>query len=613
MCGINGITWRDEELILRMNGAIRHRGPDGTGRFVDDHVSLGHNLLAITDTPANSAQPVVSSDGRYVLVYNGEIYNYRALRDDLRREGDEFITDADTEMLFAGLVRHGSAFLEQLDGMYAIAFYDARAGTLLMARDPAGIKPLYWSVGSRGLVFSSELRGLFAAGIPRTLDATAAELYLALGYVPGPGTLVAGVCKLCPGQYLQYRLDGCTVTTGWTGRWRDRDLPDVTGDINAVIRQTVGASARSQTMGLRPFGLYLSGGLDSGIILHEMTSGSGPKFKTYTTRFEVPAGLARDFNEDADVARRLCGDYGVEHRELVVRADEYAEAYEAAVQAIEEPRWNPGIGAYWLLAREAAKDIVVVLNGSGGDELFFGYPKYLESRRISERYARYPRIFVDLWYTASALHKGRVPIGRLLHLSEPLQRWAYLNRISDRGAFAAIVDALQSVDYPALRRPLADAENAVAELDRLFWLADEEYIRTDKISMHFGMEGRFPLMGRDVVRLANATPSEVKLRVGTTKHLLRQAYRGHLPDYVVNKAKTGWKAPVGHWMGGPFGELVRQALSAEYYGGLEGFIDPGAVRTRFVDGVGHFSTRTMKNFLPVVALQIWARHFNITG
>jgi asparagine synthase (glutamine-hydrolysing) len=605
MCGINGLSFPDKDLILRMNGAIRHRGPDGTGCFIDERVSLGHNLLAITEVPANSGQPVVSDD--FVMLYNGEIYNYRILREELSREGDRFMTDSDTEVLFAGLARHGERFFERLDGMFAVAWYDRRADTLVLARDPAGIKPLYWSVSPRGLIFSSELRGMFAAGADRVLDAQAVDLYLALGYVPGPSTLVAGIRKVCPGQYLRYHVVSGTCTTEWIQASRDAVLQ---GNVSEQVRTTIGASARGQTMGLRPFGLYLSGGLDSSILLHEIAHGTDRAFKTYTTRFDISGG---DFNDDADLAQRLCTEYGVEHDELLVREDEYADAYVHALAAIEEPRWNPSIGAYWLLAGRAAKDITVVLNGSGGDELFFGYPRYRESRHMSDRYARYPQRLVDLWYTVAALRRGRISLGRMMHLNRPLERWAYLNRITDRGSFTAIVEALGRAGYPSVQEPLADIENAVAELDRLFWLADEEYIRTDKLSMQVGMEGRFPLMGREVIALANALPSAMKLREGTSKSVLREAYRGHLPEYIINKKKTGWRAPVAHWMQGKFGMLVKESLSEQFYSGLHGILDGDAIRKKNLDGVTHFSIRTMKSFLPAAALQIWAREFKITS
>lgn len=593
-----------------MNQATHHRGPDGTGYFVDEAVSLGHNLLAITETAANSAQPVVSGDKNFVLLYNGEIYNYRKLRDELQKKGDLFKTDSDTEVLFAGLKRHGAAFLEVLDGMYAIAFYDRDNGRILLARDTSGMKPVYWSVGSKGLIFSSELRGIFTAGVNRRLNHATVPLYLALGYVPGSATLISSVSKLCPGQCIEYSINSGILKTGWSGSWRNRDLPEISEDeLLGEIRRTIGDSARAHTMGLRPFGLYLSGGLDSGILFHEL---AGLKFKTFTTRFDVPADLDNAFNEDADIAARLCLDYGVEHEELLVNGNDYADAYVAAIDSIEEPRWNLGIGAYWLLAQKASKDIVVVLNGSGGDELFLGYPKYLESERITERYNRYSKFIVDLWYTMSALYKKRIPLGKFLHLADPVERWAYMSRISDVGAISVIIAALKGTDYPAKLDPLEDPENALAEFDRILWLADEEYIRTDKISMHFGMEGRFPMMSREIVRLANSIPSSLKLHNGVKKHLLREAYRGKLPEYVVNKKKTGWKAPAGYWMRGRFGELIRTVLSAEYYLGISDVVDMDLIRRNFDAAAGDFSTWKMKSFLPIAALQIWAKNFGIT-
>ncbi|MDO8609316.1 MAG: asparagine synthetase B, partial [bacterium] len=264
MCGINGFNASNKEKIIAMNEATKHRGPDGVGFFVDDDVSLGHNLLAITESPDNSRQPIKSSDGRYILLYNGEIYNYKELQKDLIKEGDSFLTNSDTEVLLKGLVRHGEFFLSKLDGMFAIALYDTSEKNILLARDKAGMKPLYYYHYNNEIVFSSELRGLFAYGIDRKLDIDSAKIYFVLGYVPGNKTLIKNVQKILPGQYMKINLTSNCITKKWIvfeqnkdNEIRDKNICDLIH--NSTIRHT---------MGLRPFGLYLSGGLDSTVILH---------------------------------------------------------------------------------------------------------------------------------------------------------------------------------------------------------------------------------------------------------------------------------------------------------------------------------------------------------
>jgi asparagine synthase (glutamine-hydrolysing) len=611
MCGINGFIEdgnKDPGAIGRMNEATAHRGPDGTGTFSDGPLSLGHNLLAIADTPENGRQPFLSPDRAHALVYNGEIYNYRALRMELEAEGERFHTAGDTEVLFKGLIRHGAAFLEKLDGMFALAFYDKHRGTLLLARDAAGMKPLYYAEQGSSFVFSSEIRGLMAYQGKPLLNREAAKLFFLFGYVPTNETLFSGVRKLPPGAALTIRLstqEKKRERFGWKNR-SDEAPFDAEG-----LRKKINTAVSEHTMGLRPFGLFLSGGLDSTIILHELSKASGALVKTYTTRFDAEDPR---YNEDADLAKRLTGDYRIDHHELVVTERMFMDHYEDAISAMEEPRYNHSVPAYWLLSQMAAKDITVVLNGSGGDELFLGYPRYLTASNLEEKYRCYPAFALDAFYSMRAVRDGLIAPGRLLHLGRPMERWAYISKIM---AFRfmdgfdmkdALSDLFRS-DAPPVADPLPDATNAIAELDRYFWLANEEFMRTDKIIMHFGMEGRFPLLARGLVRTANGIPSAEKLK-GGPKSLLRAAYRGALPAYILEKQKTGWNAPVTEWMRGAFGDMVSEILSPSYYPETAALFDFNALKCREL-GKDSYTLADLKRFLPIVQFQVWARAFRM--
>ncbi|OGN29989.1 MAG: asparagine synthase (glutamine-hydrolyzing) [Candidatus Yanofskybacteria bacterium RIFCSPLOWO2_01_FULL_49_25] len=579
MCGINGFTFKDRGLIERMNAATKHRGPDGVGSFVDDAISIGHNLLAIADTPSNSNQPVISDD--YVLAYNGEIYNYKKLRTQL---AGQFHTDSDTEVIFAGLARHGIDFLSKLDGMFAIAWYDRRKKVLFLARDSAGMKPIYYTISKGHLIFSSELRGLFAHDISRHLNQDMVSVFFALGYVPGSETLVKDIYKVMPGEIIAYSFEDKTISRQW--------LPlDDRGKSDEAVRDAIGRAVNEHTMGLRPFGLYLSGGLDSTIILHELSQQRPEMIKTYTTRFDLPAGRQERsiiFNEDADRAQQLCHEYRIEHHELLVREQDFIDAVEPAIAAMEEPRYNHSVPAYWLLAKEASKDVVVILNGSGGDELFRGYGRYEVSKKISDRLASPLGFAMRLGYRFA---KG------LKNLDDPLVRWAYVHAIKKNADGTELVRYLRSMNYPRVENQLADMENAVAEYDRLFWLADEEFLRTDKIAMHFGMEGRFPLLARDLRTLANTIPSRQK---GASKAMLREIYRTVLPPYIIQKDKTGWNAPVTEWMKSKFGAMVHEVLSDGYYQNMR------------LHHPASYTLADLKTFLPLFSFKIWARYFQIT-
>lgn len=615
MCGINGFNFKNKDLIIKMNQATKHRGPDGLGFYVDDFVSIGHNLLAITETPENSRQPVISEDKNFVLSYNGEIYNYKLLRNDLEKCGDIFTTNSDMEVLFRGLMRYNSDFLDKLDGMFAFAFYDKRRQKLYLARDPAGMKPLYFYFQNGRLIFSSEIKGILTQADAK-LNYKAAQVFFLLGYVPGPDTLFNNIHKVMPGQYLVFDLRNKELKKQWFG-FKDRYKKNVEFQ-GADLRELIGKSVEAHTMGLRPFGLYLSGGLDSTVILHELAQNCEGLIKTYTTRFDIDDP---EINQDAEMAKRLCNDYDIEHHELLITEKDFIEAHEETIETLEEPRYHISMPAYWLLARFASKDIVVVLSGNGGDELFLGYDRYLESAKISRQYQKLGGLPSDLWHTVSGLKRNRIKFGHWQRLSNLVNKWTYLNKINYRVTepsfkFADfdIVDLacyLASIDAPPITNPLSDSENAIAELDRLFWLADEEFIRTDKIAMRFGMEGRFPFLAKDIIRYANSISSNRKLKGGATKALIREAYYGYLPDYIINKSKTGWYAPTVRWMNSNFGKKVRETLSNNFYNPTAELFDLDFVRKNYFDSVTQFTRGNIKRFMPIFAFQIWASKFKV--
>lgn len=617
MCGIHGFTFKDPSLIEKMIKSTKHRGPDGSGFYVDDKVSLGHNLLAITDTPAEGRQPFFSPDRDFVLIYNGEIYNYKELKTELESRGHRFGTQGDTEVLLYGLMEEGIDFVEKLDGMFAFAFLDKKAEKLYFVRDRMGMKPIYYYFKNGKLIFSSELKGILVHNIDRKLDLEALNIFFTLGYVPGPKTLISGINKVCPGQILTFDFKNKTLGEKWFGNEnRFNEYNEFNPD---YLRKIIGQSVSAHTMGLRPFGLYLSGGLDSTVILHELVNHGVDTVKTYTTRFDTDD---ESFNEDAEMAGRLSNDYKIEHHELLINEDDFITATEKVFETVEEPRYNPSIAAYWLLAKHASKDIVVVLNGSGGDELFFGYPKYFESRKISDRYKKYPGLLMNLWYNLSFLRKKRIKFGHFLKLDQSLDRWAYLNKINfvlddNLLRFPLNLDLydlkkyLASIKNPIISDSLEDTENSIAELDRLFWLADEEFLRTDKITMNFGMEGRFPLLAKEIVRYANSIASDKKLAEGRLKSLIRQAYKNHLPDYIINKKKSGWRAPIVKWMHSKFGRMVKEVLSDHYYPPTSHLFDLNSVRENYIDSIPEFTTINLKKFMPIFAFQIWAEKFKI--
>jgi asparagine synthase (glutamine-hydrolysing) len=614
MCGINGFNFSEPDLIHKMNQSTKHRGPDSSGVFIDEHVSLGNNLLAIMEMPTDISVPFVSPDRNYAFTYNGEVYNFKELRRELQDLGDTFSTEGDTEVLFKGLIRHGEKFIEKLDGMFAFAFYNRRQGRLILARDRMGMKPLYYFVDKDRFIFSSELRGIFEHPIERILDMRGTAVFFSLGYVPGNRTLIQNIFKLPPGQYLSYDLKKQTFDLQ-----KFAVRKELTTELfnPETMREKITLAVSEHTMGLRPFGLYLSGGLDSSIILHELAQHSREKIYSFTSRFDVENPK---YHEDADLAQRLALEYGVKHHEILVTEQDFIDSIEPATIAIEEPRYNYSASAYWLAARRASQDITVVLNGSGGDELFMGYSKYQSSLDITRGLQRFPALAVNAWHSAKILLQKRLWVP-LLRLDRTLDRWMY---ISNSGVPHGIIrEQRLHLSHSELRQYLRnsgklvldsgdpDFENNIASFDRLWWLADEEFLRTDKLTMQFGMEGRFPLVASSIVEYAQRIPSNTKLSGEKTKVLMRTAYQDLLPEYILSKKKTGWQAPAGIWMGSKLRSVVHDVLSKTFYAETASLFNFDYIHSHFLKTHREMLPAEMNKFWPFVSFQIWAKNFGV--
>lgn len=536
MCAIHGITWHDLEAVGLMTAAAASRGPDGSSVWSDGRVSLGHNLLAVADAAGVSGQPWHTSTG--TLVFNGEAYNHLDLR---RRLDAAFKTDSDTETLAAGLEARGVDFLRSVDGMFALAWYDRHAGRLFLARDPDGSRPLYYcNLPGRRFAFSTEIKSLLSLGLGRVICKEAFRHYYHAGIVSGPLTLFRDVYRVVPGQILSVDLA--------TGVARDVDnlsrrVPVLFGvDPSVRIRDSLSAAVATTAAVRRPACLLLSGGMDSGAVLYEACRVLETPPQAVSTRFELPHHKCRH-NEDADVAARLAELYGVSHSTVTVDQAAWAGAVEPALLALEEPRQSKSLPAYHLTMREVARSgAVVVLTGDGGDELLAGY-KHHHTPPFLNRLA--------------ALRAGRRPPrdpGLCLSLDEQAQYLA---------------------DWLPKSPLTGDVVNDMLYTECAATLSEDFLVRGDKLGGAFGLEIRFPMMAGFFRDAARGIPGGLKLGpvaswATTGKPLLRSAYRGRLPDWVVDRAKTGWRAPTDDWVvgiasrpaaDGPVRQYLRHLLS----------------------------------------------------
>ncbi|MEZ4426715.1 MAG: asparagine synthase (glutamine-hydrolyzing) [Nannocystaceae bacterium] len=630
MCGIAGYQGAREgfepALLDAMGAAIAHRGPDDDGAWWAEGVGLAHRRLSILDTSAAGHQPMASADSRHHIVYNGEIYNFRALRRELAARGHRFRSHSDTEVILALYAEEGLAMLGRLDGIFALALWDAPARRLLLARDGLGVKPLYYSeLPGGGLVFASELKALLCCPqLPRTLDKVALHHHLAFLWAPAPRTMLEGVRKLEPGAALVVE-DGRV-----RGRLCFYELPSprVTArrpraELAAAVREEVAAAVERQLVSDVPVGAFLSGGLDSSAVVAMMARAGVSDLRCYSIGFGEPDldGAPADLPFARQVARHVPG-----VRLCELRVDPtMIDHLERTLYHLDEPQADPAPINTLLIAKAAREDgIKVLLSGTGGDDVFSGYRRHqalaLERlfRRIPaplrHRLARWARGLPPrtAWRRRAGkllanldLTPGDRLLAQFLWSSEPLRRSLYTD---------ALAAELRDVDTLApLRATLAALDGVDAPLERALrlelrhFLADHNLNYTDKAAMAEGVEVRVPLLDRALVELAATIPPEEKLRGGVAKAIFKTAMEPVLPRAIITRPKTGFGAPVRGWIRGRLRERVDDLLSPSALRD-RGLFNPDAV-TRLIaaDRDGQLDGAYL--IFALLCVELWLRMF----
>lgn len=501
-----------------------HRGPDGNGQWNDEHITLGHNLLSIVDDVKASTQPWIHND--YVLVYNGEIYNYKELQSTINHQ---FKTNTDTEVLVAGIEQYGKSFIHKLDGMYAFACYNKKTKKLIIARDSNGAKPFYYCNFNNRFVFSSEIKSILSLGFPRKVSKEGFKHYYHSGLVAGYLTMFDGIKKLVPGEIIE--IDLATNTKQSTNVNNDRIIPfdGNVKDIPDLLREKLKKAVEMTLMGRREIGLFLSGGLDSSSIFYELVNSSKTKPNTFSTRFVEPHEHS-NYNEDANLAKMLSEKFNSNHREVIIGEQEWIDNLEKCVLALEEPRQGKSFPAYYATNKLLADNgMTVTLSGDGGDELLAGYKHHqIPIVRTDDR------TFRKKFEMLRSGHKGLKNKDLNINVNE---QWDYLMSWLPKGKLTG------------------DSLNDFLYIECLQVLSEDFLIRNDKLGMAFSMEARFPMMCnvfRDFIRSIPGIEkvSNDFLRVNHSlhnKHLLRKAYSGKLPDNIIKKVKSGWRSPTDDW------------------------------------------------------------------
>ncbi len=574
MCAINGFNFKDEELIRRMNDVTRHRGPDDTGAVVFDNFSLGHNRLSIIDLSPRGHQPMSTEDGRYTITYNGELYNFKEIKNDLAGKY-KFISNSDTEVILYAYARWGHEALKKFNGIFALAIYDKEKNELFLARDRAGVNPLYYYYDGKRLIFSSEIKGILELSMPCEVDKDAFNMYMRLLYVPGPSTMFENIKKLLPAHYAILKNNKLEIKEYW--QVSDYENLDNYKTAKDQIRALAKDSVRMQLISDRPVGIFLSGGIDSTAVCGMARELIPGKVKTYSVGYR--ANLEEEkYNHDFNLARQTARAWGTDHHEFFISGVDLRDNFEKIVYHLDEPVANATAASMFLLAHEAKKDVAVVLGGDGGDELFGGYPRYAFSLFVSKYQNKFKafRLFVELFFKATRKDtileklKSKPGVDRFLTFMGEKDNILEQALLKERFDITATKKFFEEKFFKEL--PTADFENYFMQVDRTTWLVDESLLRTNKMTLAHGLEQRVPILDHRLIELAAKIPTKWKIRgYGASaqgKVIWKEAVAEFLPDHIKHEPKRGWFSPIAKWLRDELKEVGAEAvnnLNEEYF------------------------------------------------
>jgi len=621
MCGIYGVYRFDGKavdpgVLTRMGQALRHRGPDDEGLHVDGNCGIGMRRLSIID-PAGGHQPISSQDDANWVVCNGEIYNFRELRAELRQKGYPFKTGSDSEVILHLYAEMGERFVERLEGMFDFALWDSRRRRLLIGRDALGVKPLYL-LRTRGLLaFATEAKGLLTlAEASLGIDRSVLVDYLHLGYVSAPHSLFEGIDKLPPATVLAIDDQGVQEHRYWRVS-PNIDTSRSEADWIAAIRESLEKAVHKQMVSDVPIGAFLSGGVDSSAVVAFMARHSDQPIRTYSIGFE--GGKAEALYNELPYARQVARQFGTEHREIVVRPD-VVDLLPKLIWHMDEPIADSALITTYLVSQFARQDVKVILSGVGGDELFGGYRRYLGEHYVQAL----QRVPSGLLRGAASLAR-RLPsdrhnrLGNLSRLARqfldsaelsPDARYRSYVQVLARERAAGLLKGGVHSDIDALGAAFAaahatDPVGRLFEVDAATQLPDDLLMLTDKMSMAVSLECRVPLLDQALVELAAAIPASLKIKGGQTKYLMKAALKDVLPQDILHRKKRGFGTPMGAWLKGSLAGSLQALLSRESVE-RRGLFEAAEVERLVAD---HQASRIdgTDALLSLMNLEIWAR------
>ncbi len=605
MCGLSGYVvagstqtrdhaYNHADVLRRMNRRLAHRGPDAEGYFESGPAHLGHRRLSVIDIAA-SIQPMLTSDQRHALVFNGELYNFKKLRSELVAAGRIFCTAGDTEVLLQAIAHWGEASLQKFDGMFAFAAWDTVTQTLFCARDHLGVKPFYYFWDGKIFAFASELKALLEHPlVKREIDLDALGLFLECQYIPTPLTIYKGIRKLAAGHALELKNGELREWQYWTPSYLEKPAwteQESLTKLDTELRRSV----ESMLVADVPLGAFLSGGIDSSLIAALMTDITGKSIETFNLGFQSNDKVNDATQSEHAQAARVAAHIGANHHALMVSPDDVLAAFDSWVDVFDEPFGDQAALPTMLLAKLTRQHVTVALTGEGADELFSGYSNY--RKRVSEE--RFTSVLGAtplaglVAHLPPAIAKDRV----IKAIGQPLEkRYATIPNVFDQSTHRALFsDAMVAAllathqthiaDYAAAQFRQCDAKDYLEKImyvDLRLWLPDDLLTKVDRATMAYSLEARVPYLDHKFVEFVAQLSPTLKQNGKTTKYLLKKLAEKYLPHEIVHRGKQGFVMPLSPWLEGGLKKHVENSLGPNGLG-KRGLFRAGALEKLLAD------------------------------
>jgi len=621
MCGIAGYysvsVPPTHEVIKGMAGQLIHRGPDAEGFYFDNYTGLAHLRLSILDLSANGNQPMFSHNKRFVMVYNGEVYNYREIANELKtvqiNSNLLFNSSSDSEVILEAFSYWGPDFVHKLNGMFSIAIYDIEQNELFLFRDRIGIKPFYYFWNGKHFYFGSELKAFSSVSdIPKTINKRAVKLFLHLGYIPAPETIYSEVKKLESGSFIKLSKSGFIQEKYWS--LNSQLLPStLSNEKQALVKLSdlISSSVQYQLKSDVPFGVFLSGGIDSSLITAQASHLSSVKVNTFSIGFKE-----NKYNE-SDYAKNIAKYLGTNHHEFIVSHHEAIDHIDAIFEAYSEPFADSSSIPTMLVSKLAKQYVTVTLSGEGGDELFFGYGAYIWANRLNN-----PLIKLLKGPIAKVLHYLGNRYKRAAELFEKIPESLINSHIFSQEQYLfslkevekLVTPAYQNVpgflhfDLPHLRRKLTPMERQ-SLFDLQFYLQDDLLTKVDRASMFYSLETRVPFLDHRIIEFAINLSPDLKYKSGVTKYLLKEILYQYIPKSYFDRPKQGFAIPLQKWLKHELRYLVEENLSKETIEiyGIVSFNEVSSLTERYYKGEDYLYNRIWL----LIVLHKWLKKNNI--